>query len=136
MVGAILRAARRNRGLSAQGAAHRAGLSPITWRKVEAGGLVRAATLSALDGFHGLPDGTLHAATWSASGLDALASALGVDMSGDEPVVVGSAVTRTSPAPMETPSAVRFDAFDIGTLRRVVAVLEDEISRIEQAATS
>jgi hypothetical protein len=67
-IGASVQAARLRRHWSIELAAEKAGIAHVTWRRVEDGKKVRAATYGALDRFFELPPGTFQRATMDADG--------------------------------------------------------------------
>jgi uncharacterized small protein (DUF1192 family) len=74
-----------------------------------------------LDEYHELPFGTFHTAINSADGPSALAAALSVE----QPLQNLEAPPPANPR--------RLDMFDVTTIRRVIALLQDEVARIEGA---
>lgn len=58
-LGAAVRAVRGRRGVSVESAAKRAGLSPVTWRRIEHGHGVYGRTVRKLEAYLALPEGAI-----------------------------------------------------------------------------
>lgn len=80
-LGAFLRVRRGREGLSVETMTERAGLSHMTWRRLEDGYAVRPKTYAAVETVFGLPAGSLTRALSDDSALVELAGLLGVDTS-------------------------------------------------------
>lgn len=68
-VGALVRHARKQRGLSVEAVAQAVGMSPVTWRGLEKGRRAYATTMGAAETHLGLPKGALAQAIESDGGL-------------------------------------------------------------------
>jgi transcriptional regulator with XRE-family HTH domain len=129
-IGQLVRVVRASKGLSIEESARRAGLGHMTLRRIESGESVRASSYSGLDRSHGLPAGTFLWAAKLDGGLAKLAAALGVRLPGLGTAPATTVVAEPPPPapPVPTPT---FDVFDLNTLRRVAALINTEITRIE-----
>lgn len=114
-IGNLVRTLRADRRLSVDAAAAEAQLGHVTWRRIEHGLEVRHSSLAALDDHHQVPSGAFFLATRSDQGYSELRGALKLD---------------PEPLPQVAP-VLRFDAYDLGTLRRVAALIQAEIERLE-----
>ncbi|MEC3974758.1 helix-turn-helix domain-containing protein [Amycolatopsis sp. H20-H5] len=69
-VGQLIRAARERRRVALKAAATAAGISTVTWRRVERGQSTYGPTHEALENWFGLPSGALSKATDGATTVD------------------------------------------------------------------
>lgn len=75
-LGMAVRDARSRRGLSIEAAAKDAGISPVTWRRVERGQGVYEPTMRKVESYFGVPDGSITTAFSSTEAMTAFAARL------------------------------------------------------------
>jgi transcriptional regulator with XRE-family HTH domain len=69
-LGAVVRAARKNHGVSVDTAAMAAGISPVTWRRVEHGKGIYTRTARKMEDYFGVPWGSIAEAQASDDAMD------------------------------------------------------------------
>lgn len=118
-LGAFLRVRRGREGLSVETMVERAGLSHMTWRRLEDGYQARPKTYAAVESVFGLPAGSLTRALSDDAALVELAGHLGVDTSAASDSADPDAVRRFL---MSFAGSSRFGGLPSGDMVDVVPV--------------